>query len=70
MGSFEILEKIDTLAYQVALSQRLERIHDVFHVSTLRKCVHDPSHIVEIEPFQLAEILDIWVPCSNCWWDG
>ena len=59
MGSFEILEKIDTLAYQVALSQRLERIHDVFHVLTLRKCVHDPSHIVEIEPFQLAEILDI-----------
>ena len=57
MGPFEILEKIDTLAYQVALSQRLERIHDVFHVSTLIKCVHGPSHIVEIEPFQLAEIL-------------
>ena len=36
VGPFEILEKIDTLAYQVTLPPRLERIHNVFHVSTLR----------------------------------
>ena len=57
MESFELLEKIDTLAYQVPFFLRLERIHSVFHLSTLRKCVHDLFHIVEIEPFQLVENL-------------
>ena len=57
MESFKIFEKIDALAYQVPFFPRLERTHGVFHLSTLRKCVHDPSHIVEIKPFQLVEIL-------------
>ena len=57
MESFELLEKIDTLAYQVPFFLRLERIHSVFHLSTLRKCVHDLFHIVEIKPFQLVENL-------------
>ena len=50
VGPFEILEKIDTLAYQITLPPRLKRIHNVFHVSTLSKYMHDPSQIMELEP--------------------
>ena len=33
----------------------MARLHDVFHVSILRKYVVDPSHVLEREPVELAE---------------
>ena len=50
-----MLEKVGSLPYRVALPQKLEKIHNVFHVSSLRKYVYDASHVVEIEPIQLDE---------------
>ena len=50
VGPFEILEIVGTLAYKVALSPCLSKIHNVFHVSTLRKYVFDASHVVKLEP--------------------
>ena len=47
---FEILERVGTLAYKVALPPGLSKIHNVFYVSTLRKYVFDASHAVELEP--------------------
>ena len=66
MGPFEIFEKIGNLAYGIALPPSLERIHNVFHISTLRKFVHDSLHIVELEPLHLVEKLTyeefpIWI---------
>ena len=46
VGPFEVLERVGTLAYKVALPPSLSKIHNVFHVSTLRKCIYDPSHVV------------------------
>ena len=57
MGSFEILERVGTLAYKVALPPSLFKIHNVFHVSTLRKYVFDPFYIVELEPIQISKDL-------------
>ena len=37
------------MAYRLALPPYLAGIHDVFHVSQLRRYVSDPSHILEIE---------------------
>ena len=54
MGPFEILERISYLAYQIALPPSLERIQNFFHVSTLRKFVHDPSHVVDLKHLYLA----------------
>ncbi len=34
------------MAYQLALPPRLSNLHDVFHVSQLRKYIPDPSHII------------------------
>ncbi|XP_075504471.1 uncharacterized protein LOC142541906 [Primulina tabacum] len=50
VGPFEILEKVGTLAYRLALPPNMSRIHNVFHVSQLRKYISDPRHVLEVEP--------------------
>ena len=47
IGPFEILEKVGAVAYRLALPPQLERVHNVFHVSMLRKYEQDPSHVVD-----------------------
>jgi hypothetical protein len=53
VGPFEILEKIGTVAYCLALPPNLSGIHNVFHISMLRKYVPDPTHVLESEPLQI-----------------
>ncbi|XP_075478950.1 uncharacterized protein LOC142519811 [Primulina tabacum] len=50
IGPFEILEKVGTLAYRIALPLDMSRIHNVFHVKQLRKYISDPSYILEAGP--------------------
>ena len=37
IGPYEIIEKVGPLAYKLALPPELMRIHNVFHVSMLRR---------------------------------
>ena len=46
IGTFEVLERIGVVAYQLALPPQLSLVHDVFHVSMLRKYYPDPSHVI------------------------
>ena len=46
IGSFEILEICGSVAYRVRLPSRLLAIHDVFHISQLKKCVRVPEEIL------------------------
>ncbi|KAA0031761.1 pol protein [Cucumis melo var. makuwa] len=55
--SFEILERIDPIAYRLALSLTFSVVHDVFHVSMLRKYVVDSTHVVDFEPLHINENL-------------
>ncbi|KAL0549406.1 hypothetical protein IC582_013888 [Cucumis melo] len=57
VGPFEILERIGPVAYRLALPPSLSTVHDVFHVSMLRKYVPDPSHVVDYEPLEIHENL-------------
>ena len=45
------------MAYQLRLPSEFANIHDVFHVSMLRKYIADPSHILKELPIQLKENL-------------
>ena len=47
IGPFEILEMVGTVAYWLALPPSLSSVHEVFHVSMLRKYTLDPTHIVD-----------------------
>ncbi|XP_062176026.1 uncharacterized protein LOC133881078 [Alnus glutinosa] len=57
IGPFEILKRIGPVAYRLALLPNLSKIHDVFHVSMLRKYVQDLSHVLESEPLQIRQDL-------------
>ena len=47
IGPFEILERIGTIAYRLALPPSMSGVHEVFHVSMLRKYIPDPAHVVD-----------------------
>ncbi|XP_057250008.1 uncharacterized protein LOC130591108 [Beta vulgaris subsp. vulgaris] len=45
------------VAYELALPVELSKVHNVFHVSQLRKYIHDPSHVLSYEPLKIDETL-------------
>ena len=47
IGPFEILERVGTFAYRLALPPSMSDVHEVFHVSMLRKYTPDPAHVVD-----------------------
>ena len=47
IGPFEVLERVGTVAYRLALPPSLSSAHEVFHVSMLRKYTLDPAHVVD-----------------------
>ncbi|XP_073049492.1 uncharacterized protein [Primulina eburnea] len=53
IGPFEILNKIGERAYRLALPPDLDRVHNVFHVSMLRKYIANPSHVLRYESLEL-----------------
>ena len=57
IGLYEITEKIGPLAYKLALPPELARIHDVFHVSMLRRYRSDLSHVIKDSEVEISENL-------------
>ena len=47
IGPFEILERVGTIAYRLALPPSMAGVHEVFHVSMLRKYTPDLAHVVD-----------------------
>ena len=55
--TFEILERVRNVAYRLVLPPSLSNMHNVFHVSLLRKYVFDPSYVLSHEPLDMKEDL-------------
>ena len=46
IGPYQILRRVGSMAYKIALPRNLVGLHDVFHVSQLRKYIADTSHVI------------------------
>ena len=57
IGPYEITEKVGKVAYRLALPNELGKVHDVFHISQLKRYVPDKSHVLDPEPLDLDENL-------------
>ncbi|TYK11047.1 ty3-gypsy retrotransposon protein [Cucumis melo var. makuwa] len=57
VGPFGILERIVPVAYCLTLPSAFSAVHDVFHVSMLRKYVVDLTHVVDFKSLQIDENL-------------
>jgi hypothetical protein len=46
IGPYPIIDKYGPMSYQVELPVRLSGVHNVFHVSQLKRCLKPPTDIV------------------------
>ena len=53
IGPFEILEKVGTFVYRLALPPSMSGVHEVFHFSILRKYTPDPAYVVDWGPIEI-----------------
>ncbi|GJZ73866.1 putative reverse transcriptase domain-containing protein [Tanacetum coccineum] len=49
IGPFRIIERIGPVAYRLELPQELSRVHNVFHVCNLKKCLSDDTLVIPLE---------------------
>ncbi|GJV94646.1 hypothetical protein Tco_1546223 [Tanacetum coccineum] len=56
-GPFEILERFGPVAYRLRLSEELSGVHDMFHVSNLKKCLADASLHVPLDEIKVDKTL-------------
>ena len=55
---FEILNRVGPVTYELALPTSI-KVHKVFHVSLLKKCIPDESYVIDWKTIQVNVIVDI-----------
>ena len=53
IGPFEILLRVGTVVYRLALPPNMSGVYEVFHVSMLRRYTPDPAHVVDWEEIKV-----------------
>lgn len=54
---YQILQRIREVAYRIALPSPLANLHDVFHMSHLRRYISDLSHTIQVDDVQVRDNL-------------
>ncbi|GKA60189.1 putative reverse transcriptase domain-containing protein [Tanacetum coccineum] len=57
VGPFEILEKIDLVAYHLRFPKELVNVHDTLHMSNLKKCLADANLHVPLDEIKIDKTL-------------
>ncbi|GJU27768.1 putative reverse transcriptase domain-containing protein [Tanacetum coccineum] len=57
VGPFKVLEKVGSVAYNLELPQELSRVHNMFHVSNLKKCYADEPLAVPLDGLHIDDKL-------------
>jgi len=61
IGPFKILKHIGPVAYEINLPSQLVKVHNVFHVSLLRKANVNPSRVLPQVPVEVKEDITLEV---------
>ena len=59
IGPFMIKERVGKLSYRLELPESMGGVHDVFHVSMLRKYLRDLDHHITVEPVTIEQDLSL-----------
>ncbi|GKA75746.1 hypothetical protein Tco_0782124, partial [Tanacetum coccineum] len=57
VGPFEILKRIGPVAYRSRLPKELSEVHDIFHVSNMKKCLADANLHVPLDEIKVDKTL-------------
>jgi hypothetical protein len=57
IGSYQIQARLGEVAYKLSLPKNLFAVHDVFHVSQLKKCLRAPEGQLPMEDLEVQEDL-------------
>ena len=57
VGPFKVLQRCGEVAYQLELPESLSGVHDVFHVSQLKKCLRVPEEQIPLEELSVKSDL-------------
>jgi hypothetical protein len=56
IGPFQIIKRCGKVAYKLKLPEQLSVVHNVFHVSQLKKCLQVPAQVVDVDGVNLSLI--------------
>ena len=59
IGLYQISDRVGNVAYKVALPPNLSNLHDVLHVSQLRKYILGPSRVIHMDDVQVRDNLTV-----------
>ncbi|GKE10109.1 hypothetical protein Tco_1413660, partial [Tanacetum coccineum] len=57
IGPFKIIDKVGTVAYRLELPEQLIRVHSMFYVSNLKKCMTDEPLVIPLDEIQIEDKL-------------
>ncbi|GJW04913.1 putative reverse transcriptase domain-containing protein [Tanacetum coccineum] len=58
IGPFKIIERIGPVAYKLELPEELSNVHSTFHISNIKKCLSDISHVIPMKKLRLDDKLN------------
>jgi hypothetical protein len=58
-GPYLIIARVGSLAYRLQLPESMAGVHQVFHISMLRKYIRDPELKIEVDPIIIQQDLTI-----------
>jgi hypothetical protein len=67
VSSFKIIDHKGKVAYELKLPPQLSDVHDVFHVSQLKKCLRVPKEQLPMEDLDLGGDLTYMRGQSRFW---